>query len=175
MHYTLDGFTYFRVSDLATVKESMILDFEPPGTGDYLSVFINVTYAPPLNDFDFPLKEGDVWSSTSSVTISMDIVSSVFPSSSTSTTVSMTTEFEVESKETVDVSAGKFSTYVIEATEVDGMDYLWLLIVLAIIVVLGIMAVALSRRRKEREPPISEQSESDRDRIQETRIGERNK
>lgn len=122
MTYTLNGFTYLRVSDLATVKESMILEFDTSvlGIGAYMSIFVNMTYAPPLNDFDFPIKEGDTWSSTTSITISMDMVSSLFPSSSSSMTISMTTEFEVESKETVDVPAGKFATYVIKATEADG-------------------------------------------------------
>lgn len=122
MPYTLNGFTYLRVSDLATVKESMILDFDASllGMGAYLFVFVNMTYAPPLDNFDFPIKEGDTWSSATSITISMDMVSSLFPSSSSSITISMTSEFEVESKETVDVPAGKFATYVIKATEADG-------------------------------------------------------
>lgn len=122
MTYTLNGFIYLRVSDLATVKESMILDFDTSvlGIGAYMSIFVNMTYAPPLNDFDFPIKEGDTWSTTTSITISMDMVSSLFPSSSTSITISVTAEYEVESKETVDVPAGKFATYVIKATEADG-------------------------------------------------------
>ena len=122
MTYTLNGFIYLRVSDLATVKESMILDFDTSilGIGAYMSIFVNMTYDPPLNDFDFPIKEGDTWSTTTSITISMDMVSSLFPSSSSSITISLTAEFEVESKETVDVPAGKFATYVIKATEADG-------------------------------------------------------
>jgi hypothetical protein len=120
--YTLDGHTYIRVSDLATVKESMILEFDASilGAGAYLSVFVNTTYDPPLNDYDFPIKEGDTWSATTSTTISLDMISSIYPSTSTSTTVSVATDFEVESKETVEVAAGKFSTYVIKATEADG-------------------------------------------------------
>ena len=122
MTYTLNGFIYLRVSDLATVKESMILEFDTSilGIGAYMSIFVNMTYAPPLNDFDFPIKEGDTWSTTTSITISMDMVSSLFPSSSSSMTISVTAEYEVESKETVDVPAGKFATYVIKATEADG-------------------------------------------------------
>ncbi len=122
MTYTLNGFIYLRVSDLATVKESMILDFDTSilGIGAFMSIFVNMTYAPPLNDFDFPIKEGDTWSTTTSVTISMDMVSSLFPSSSSSITISVTAEYEVESKETVDVPAGNFATYVIKATEADG-------------------------------------------------------
>jgi hypothetical protein len=122
LSYILDGFTYLRVTDLATVKESMSMEFNTSllGFGSYLSVFVNMTYDPPLNNFDFPLKEGDTWTTTSSTTISMDIVSSMFPSSSTSTTISTTTDFEVESKETVDVVAGKFSTYKVKATEAYG-------------------------------------------------------
>jgi hypothetical protein len=120
--YSLDGFTYLRVTDLATLKESMAMEFDTSilGFGSYLSVFANMTYDPPLNDFDFPLKEGDTWTTTTSTTISMDMVSSLFPSSSTSTTISTTSDFEVESKETVDVVAGKFSTYKVKATETYG-------------------------------------------------------
>jgi hypothetical protein len=120
--YTLDGFIYMRVSDLATVKESMIVDVNVSAVpfGTYFSAFMNITYNPPLNGFDFPIKEGDTWSATTSTTFSIDIVTDMMPVNSTSATVSVTTNYEVESKETVEVAAGKFSCYVIEATEVDG-------------------------------------------------------
>jgi uncharacterized protein YpmB len=122
MPFTLDGYTYLRVSDLALVKESMALEFDTSilGFGAYMSVFVNMTYAPPVNSFDFPLKEGDTWSSSTSTTISIDMISSLFPSSSTSVTIPVSTEYEVESKETVEVAAGKFSCYVIKGTEADG-------------------------------------------------------
>jgi hypothetical protein len=122
LEYTLDGFTHIRVSDLATVKESMMLDFNTstyfPGT--YFSAFMNMTYDPPLNQFDFPIKEGDTWSTTSSLTLGIDIVSNLVETNSTSATVSVSTDFEVESKETVEVVAGKFMTHKIKATEADG-------------------------------------------------------
>ncbi len=216
--YTLDGLIYMRVSDLATVKESMMVDFDIPDfiSGDYFSAFMNISYDPPLNGFDFPIKEGDTWSATTSTTFSVEIITDLMEVNSTSATVSVTTDFEVESKETVEVAAGKFSTYVIKATEVDGnttytymstksgymvksrlynstgvsmrtmnlksysftapsgdgdlfsdiMDYLWLLIVLVIVIIaFVVMMVAISKRRREQEPLISEQSESERDRI----------
>ncbi len=121
--YALDGFIYMRVSDLATVKESMMIDFDTSVfvTETYFSAFMNITYDPPLNGFDFPIKEGDTWSTTTSTTFSVEIVTNLLmPFNSTSEMVSLTTNFEVESKETVEVAAGKFSTYVIKATEADG-------------------------------------------------------
>ncbi|MCK5292491.1 MAG: hypothetical protein KAR39_10810 [Thermoplasmata archaeon] len=120
--YTLDGFIYMRVSDLATVKESMMVDFDIPDfiSGNYFFAFMNITYNPPLNGYDFPIKEGDTWSATTSTTFGVEIVTDLMPVNSTSATVSVTTDFEVESKETVEVAAGKFATYVIKATEADG-------------------------------------------------------
>jgi hypothetical protein len=120
--YTLDGLIYMRVSDLATVKESMVVDFDLTGSpiGTYFSAFMNITYEPPLNGFDFPIKEGDTWSATTSTTFSVEIITDMMEVNSTSSTVSVTTDFEVESKETVEVAAGKFATYVVKATETDG-------------------------------------------------------
>jgi len=120
--YTLEGFTYVRKSDLATVKESIMIDFDTSliGSGFYLSAFINMSYDPPLNQFDFPIEEGDTWSAITSTTFGFNIVSNLFPTNSTSTTVSISTDFEVESKETVDVAAGKFTTYKIEMEEENG-------------------------------------------------------
>ncbi len=120
--YTLEGFTYVRKFDLATVKESMMIDFDTSliGSGFYLSAYINMSYNPPLNQFDFPIKEGDTWSSITSTTFGFDIVSNFLSSNSTSTTLPISTDFEVESKETVDVAAGRFTTYKIRMEEEDG-------------------------------------------------------
>jgi hypothetical protein len=120
--YVTEGSTFLRKSDLAALKEDVKVNVSVTfGTIDvFVDFYMNISYDPPQDQFDFPIKTDDTWSSTSTVTSSLTIVSSMLPTNSTETTVILTTEFECESKEMVSVPAGDFQSYKIKMTEEDG-------------------------------------------------------
>jgi hypothetical protein len=88
----------------------------------HVLAYVNMSHNPPINLFDFPVKEGDVWDSTSTTTFELAILSDnpLVPATVTSLTETVTTNLECESKETVEVPAGKFASYKIKTTDSSG-------------------------------------------------------
>ncbi|MCK4444275.1 MAG: hypothetical protein KAW09_07010 [Thermoplasmata archaeon] len=210
--YDMEGLSYIRKSDLAAIREDIMIDINVTIFSEVIRIlaYMNTTHDPPMNQFDFPVKEGDIWSSISTTTFGMAILSDnpLIPGSVSSSTETETTDFECESKETVEVPAGKFKSYRIKTTEASGnttynyistesgylvktqicdesgasvgnlnlksftytppgtgngddlisdlMEYLWLLIMLIVVIIVVILVAVLSRRSKEREPPLDE-------------------
>jgi hypothetical protein len=122
--YTMEGFTSIRKSDLATIEERMMIDITTTIVSQEIHIlaYMNASYNPSLNVFDFPVKEGDTWTSTSTTTIELVILSDnpLVPTTDTSITEVMTSDFTCESKETVEVPAGKFASYKIKMTDSSG-------------------------------------------------------
>ena len=122
--YVMEGFTSIRKSDLATIEERMMIDISTTVVSEviHITAYMNASYNPPLNAFDFPVKEGDIWTSTSTTTMELVILSDnpLVPATETSGTQTLTSSFACESKETVEVLAGKFASYKIKMTDPSG-------------------------------------------------------
>ncbi|MFQ6061492.1 MAG: hypothetical protein ACE5KV_09430 [Thermoplasmata archaeon] len=128
-NYIMEGFSLLRKSDLASVMENVHMNVSITfGTMDtYMDTFLNTSYDPPLNEFDFPINVGDSWSSTTTVTSVMTQVSTLFPTTTSSTTETQTTDFECLSAEKISVPAGEFHSYKIKMTnETGGYSYIFI-------------------------------------------------
>ncbi len=118
LDYTLDGFQYSRKSDFATVLMNMSFDMKVLGV-TIIEMTMEMTYDPPLDEFDFPIKEGDVWSSTSTVTTTTTV--EYLGIITTTTEETLTMDYECHLRETVTVTAGSFvNSYRIKETMPDG-------------------------------------------------------
>ncbi len=127
MDFTVDGYRYLRISDLASVKENMTLDMSTSVIGVVLSfqIYFEVSYDPPLNDFGFPLDVAKEWTSTSSLTSTSTFVMTMGDNSTSETntvTSSESSSFKCESMESISVPAGTFESYRINSSE-DGDEY----------------------------------------------------
>lgn len=122
--YVMEGVSYIRMSDLATIKEDIMIDINVTILSEEIHIvaYMNMSHDPPLNQFDFPVKEGDIWSSISTTTFELAILSDnpLVPGTVTNSTDIVTTNLECESKETVEVAAGKFASYKIKMTDGSG-------------------------------------------------------
>jgi hypothetical protein len=113
MDFTVDGYRYVRISDLASVKENMTLEMSTSFFSIELSIqmYLEVSYNPPLNDFGFPLDVGKVWTSTSSLTSTSTFVMTMGDNTTSETnteTGSESPNFKCESTESITVPAGTF-------------------------------------------------------------------
>jgi hypothetical protein len=122
--YVMEGFSHLRKFDLATIEEKMMIDISTVIVSQEIHVlaYMNMSHNPPVDLFDFPVKEGDVWDSTSTTTFELAILSDnpLVPATVTNSTETVTTNLECESKETVEVPAGKFASYKIKTTDGSG-------------------------------------------------------
>jgi hypothetical protein len=124
MDFTVDGYHYVRISDLATVAENMTLEMSTSFFGLEISIrmFFEMTYDPPLNDFGFPLDVAKEWTSASSVTTTSTFAMTMGGNTTSETntdTSSQTSGFKCESKESTSVPAGTFESYKINQSEDD--------------------------------------------------------
>jgi hypothetical protein len=129
MDFTVDGYRYLRISDLATVKESMNLEMSTSIAGIELSIemFLEGSYSPPLNDFGFPLDVGKEWNFTLTYGSSSTFVMTMGDDTNSETESDTSTEsysFKCESKESITVSAGTFESYKVKQIE-DDDDYIY--------------------------------------------------
>jgi hypothetical protein len=122
MDFTVDGYRYLRISDLASVEENMTLEMSAEILGIEMSIqmYLEVSYAPPLNDFGFPLDVDKEWTSTSSLTSTSTFVMTMGTETTSETNTATSTEspdFKCESKASITVPAGTFESYRINSSE----------------------------------------------------------
>jgi len=110
--FTLTGASYWRVSDLADVKDSISVIIS---TG-FVSVTISdsVLISPPIQYYNFPLSVGKTWTSTSYVTESTTAPGIGGGSMTTTNSSTTFSSFFAERMDRVTVPAGAFQAYVIK-------------------------------------------------------------
>ncbi|MGQ9719140.1 MAG: hypothetical protein ACUVWK_04815 [Nitrososphaerales archaeon] len=110
--YASNGTIYMLKSDLRTVKEDRE-DWLQTGEEFTLYQISNVTYDPPLNEFDFPLTEGKKWNVSISKT---ETVTYTGEPPDTKTTHLARNYTVGPTMDRVTVDAGTFDTFVISYT-----------------------------------------------------------
>ncbi|MCP8308017.1 MAG: hypothetical protein H3Z54_04910 [archaeon] len=121
--FTVDGELYLQKSDLSIVKENLKETEETTfggGTPFVITEISNATYSPPLDEFDFPISEGNVWTENTTKTVThQTIFDDVAPPPET-TDINISRTYTCIKMENVTVPAGTFETFLINYTDSDG-------------------------------------------------------
>jgi len=117
--FSVEGEIYLQKSDLAIVKETLKTDEETKFGGETsysITEFYNSTYDPPLNEFDFPLSDGESWTVNSTKTTTHKVVFDGIEPDPTTETANISRIYNIW-MENVTVPAGTFEAFVINYTD----------------------------------------------------------